>query len=35
MRFTVYGKNIFIQKQLPPAFSNSEVSTSTGVSCSS
>ncbi len=26
-----YGKNVFMQKQLPPAFSNSEVSTSTGV----
>lgn len=30
-----YGKNIFMQKQLPPAFSNSEVSTMMGVSCSS
>lgn len=27
-----YGKKIFIQKQLPPDFSNSEVSTMTGVS---
>lgn len=27
----VYGKNVFIQKQLPPAFSNSEVSTISGV----
>ena len=25
-----YGKNVFMQKQLPPAFSNSEVSTIIG-----
>jgi len=26
-----YGRNVFMQKQLPPAFSNSDVSTTTGV----
>jgi len=30
-----YGKNIFMQKQLPPAFSNSEVSTTMGFNFSS
>ena len=29
---SVYGTNVFMQKQLPPAFSNSEVSTITGLS---
>ena len=29
---SVYGNIVFMQKQLPPAFSNSEVSTITGVS---
>jgi hypothetical protein len=28
----IYGKKVFMQKQLPPDFSNSEVSTITGVS---
>ena len=31
----IHGRNIFMQKQLPPAFSNSEVSTITGFSPSS
>ena len=29
-----YGRNIFMQEQLPPAFSNSEVATETGLSSS-
>lgn len=31
-RVQIYGRNVFMQEQLPPAFSNSEVSATSGLS---